>query len=165
MPLMLLPQVLFFVFFSSDFVNLIPHTRSVVAEVLQVSTKDGRHFDADLCIAADGSHSAMRALLVPSEKKRFAGLVWLNVTVQSDFPLTRQALGYVFGDNGSSLYLAPDGINRLTWALSYGVVDEAAALRDVAADFNEVLARARQRVRRDFGSQLLAVVELRCVAF
>lgn len=194
--------------------------------MLQLTVRDGRHFQGDVCIAADGNRSALRRVLLPSERTQFAGVVWSVrlVVWRRDSNQPRRALsrrrcsatvhvrrrrrravqiprsltpsrtqpdkmpelvdrsfGFVFGDNGSSVYLAPgdawpccrsricvrshtqcaappDGDGGVTWALSYVADDEAAAV----ADFNQaegILKASVDRVRRDFGQPIVSLVE------
>lgn len=82
---------------------------------VQVSFEDGSSDSADLLIGCDGLHSAVRQLVAPKAKKRFAGYTcWRGVTEGQPAAFNFQMATESWG-NGHRFGIVPLGNDRIYW--------------------------------------------------
>lgn len=89
---------------------------------VKVKLSDDSILEVDLLIAADGTRSVVRSLVLPEEKSTFAGVVLLAGTYQrkeEDQKIAFDGHGSIMSKSGVGFFIAPENENEIIWALSY----------------------------------------------
>ena len=130
---------------------------------VELSLRGGRTVRADIVIAADGHHSAVRASLVPSECPSFAGAALLGGVFSGYVPrMFQHRHGTMFGPR-NSIWMAHDREDAIAWRIAFETVkplaDSGDALHDRAADLAAQFPAAVREIVTGTPSDQLSIAD------